>query len=72
MNDVKAVYNLTAFNAIEILEIDYGINDSIVFRYNNEGERTRKHRSRIRQAADGRSYFNSYSFKIPLDECVRV
>jgi hypothetical protein len=72
MEEVKAVYSLTVFNHIEILSIEYGINDYIIFRYNNDGQRDRKHRAKIRETADGRPYFRTYSLKIPLDECIRV
>jgi hypothetical protein len=70
--NVIARYVLTAFNAIEILEIRNDIDDYIIFRYNNSGELTKKHRAKIRETPEGRAYFKSYNLQIPLDECVRV
>jgi hypothetical protein len=67
-----AIYALTAFNSIEILKINYGIDDTVIFRYNNEGEKTGKHRAKIRYTNDGQPYFKSYKLKLMLDDFIRV
>ncbi len=70
--DAIAVYNLTAFNSIEILNISYGIDDKVIFRYNNEGEKTRKHWAKIRYTENGQPYFRSYNLKLMLNDFIRV
>jgi hypothetical protein len=67
-----AIYALTAFNSIEILKINYDIDDTVIFRYNNEGEKTGKHRAKIRYTKDGQPYFKSYNLKFMLDDFIRV
>ena len=70
--DAIAVYALTAFNSIEILNISYGIDDKVIFRYNNEGEKTRKHWAKIRYTENGQPYFRSYNLKLMLNDFIRV
>ena len=70
--NVLAVFGLTAFDSVEIVNIEYDTNDSVVFRWNHDGEPSRLHKSRIRYDKDGRAYFRTYKLKIALDECMRV
>ena len=70
--NLLAVFALTAFDSIEIINIEYDVNDSVVFRWNHGGELSRLHKSRIRYNKDGRAYFRTYNLKIALDECVRA
>jgi hypothetical protein len=70
--NVIAVYALTAFNSIEILSINHDIDDKVIFRYNNEGEKTRRHWAKIRYTEEGQPYFRSYNLKLMLDDFIRV
>jgi hypothetical protein len=70
--NVIAVYALTAFNSIEILSINHDIDDKVIFRYNNEGEKTGKHRAKIRYTKDGQPYFKSYKLKFMLDDFIKL
>jgi hypothetical protein len=70
--NVIAVYALTAFNSIEILSINHDIDDKVIFRYNNEGEKTGKHRAKIRYTKEGQPYFKSYKLKLMLDDFVKL
>jgi hypothetical protein len=70
--NVIAVYALTAFNSIEILSINHDIDDKVIFRYNNEGEKTRRHWAKIRYTEEGQPYFRSYKLKLMLNDFIRV
>jgi hypothetical protein len=70
--NVIAVYALTAFNSIEILSINHDIDDKVIFRYNNEGEKTRRHRAKIRYTKEGQPYFKSYKLKLMLDDFIKL
>ena len=70
--NVIAVYSLTAFNAIEILEIIHDIDDYIKFRWINNGVSGKPHRAKVKYSKEGRAYFNTYKLSIPLDECIRI
>ena len=64
-----AIYSVTAYNTIEVLEI---VNNFIRFRWINGGERTKTHRAKIKQDNAGNSYFNTYNLRIKLNDCIRV
>jgi hypothetical protein len=70
--DAIAVYALTAFNSIEILSINHDIDNKVIFRYNNEGEKTRQHWAKIRYTEEGQPYFRSYKLKLMLNDFIRV
>ena len=64
-----AIYSVTAYNVIEVLEI---VNNFIKFRWINGGERTKTHRAKLKQDNAGNSYFNTYNLRINLNDCIRV
>ena len=69
-----AYYTLTAFNAVEILGIDY-TDDTVIFRWNNSGKYTKRKKAKIRYTypgENGKAYFKTYNLKICLDECLRT
>ena len=74
MNDAKviAVYGMCNFGGIEILGIEYGIDDRIVYRYNFGQPENKIHKVRTYDSVNGRSYFNTKFGRIYLDECIRV
>jgi hypothetical protein len=55
------VIKITDYNKITIIERK---DKYIFFRWNDE---TRKHRAKIRQDAEGRSYFKSYNLQIGIE-----
>lgn len=56
------VIKVTDYNAITILERRDNV---IYFRWDND---QRKHRAKIRQDENGRSYFNSYNLSIGIEK----
>jgi hypothetical protein len=56
------VIKITNYNSIHVIEI---VKDIVYFRWDND---QRKHRAKIRQDAEGRSYFNSYHLQIRIGE----
>lgn len=70
-NNVIATYCMCNFGGIEILNIEYGINDSVIYRY-NFGDAGKAHKARIYSTNTGRVYFNTnYKQRVYLDECIR-
>lgn len=69
---VIAVKSDSAFGGIEILDIEYGINDKIIWRYNH-GTPGKKHTSIIYYTVkSGRAYFKVNGRREYLDEYMRV
>jgi hypothetical protein len=66
-----AVYPMTNFGGIEILDILYGIDDAVVYRW-NFGEPSEVHKSKIRYGAKHSSFKTSAGYSVRLDECMRV
>ena len=65
-----AIRFMTPFHAIEILDVEYGINDKIVWRYS--GEKT-KHKSIIYYTTKSdRAYFKVNGRREYLDEYMRT
>ena len=74
MNDAKviAVCTMCNFGGIEILNVEYGIDDRIVYRYNFGQPENKMHKARIYYGAGDMPYFNTKFGRIYLDECIRV
>lgn len=66
-DDVVAVYSM-GLQSVCVLAIEYGIDDTIVWRWSGE---TRKHRSKVRYTDDV-PRFRAGGHMIPLNECIRV
>ena len=64
-----ALYSVTAYNTIEVLEI---IGQVIKFRWINGGEKSKTHRAKIKQDNAGDLYFNTYNLRIKINDCIRV
>ena len=64
-----ALYSVTAYNTIEVLEI---IGQVIKFRWIDGGQKGKTHRAKIKQDNAGNSYFNTYNLRINLNDCIRV
>lgn len=69
MGKAIAVYPVSAFGGIEIYDINYGINDSIVWAW---GDDAKTWESALVEDDDGRSYFMAGWCTVYLDECMRV
>ena len=55
------------FPSIEILDIDYSIDDQVIWRYSGE---KKKHHTKIYYKSDS-SYFMADKFRIDLGQCLR-
>lgn len=66
-----AVHPMTNFGGIEIMDILYGIDDRVVYRF-NFGEPQECHVAKIRYGANHNSFKTSAGYSIRLDECMRV
>lgn len=66
-----AVYPMTNHGGIEILDILYGIDDYVVYRF-NFGEPQELHRAKINYSVNHSSFRTSAGYSIRLDECMRV
>lgn len=65
------VYCLSNWGGIEILDILYGIDDYVVYRF-NFGEPQELHRAKINYGVNHSSFRTSAGYSIRLDECMRV
>ena len=72
--DVKpvAVYPISSWGGIEILAIEHGYDDYVVYRENYGEPDESIHRVKIRTAASNRSFFIYNSTRIYLDQCFRI
>ena len=66
-----AVFPMTNWGGIEILDILYGIDDSVVWRF-NFGKPEEAHRSKINYGVNHSSFRTSAGYSIRLDECMKV
>lgn len=66
-----ATYCLSNCGGIEIMDILYGIDDYVVYRW-NFGTPTELHTAKIRYGANHSSFRTSAGYSIRLDECMRV
>ena len=71
MEKVIAVYGMSNFGGIEILDIQYGINDSVVYRY-NFGTPQKARTARVQYTSKCEPFFRSPSGRVYLNECMRV
>ena len=73
--NVIACYSYTAFTGLEILAIENGFDDFIIYRYCDSTENTYKpHKSKIRYNVKGEPYFINYldNRRIYLNDCYRI
>lgn len=66
-----AVKSISAFGGIEILDIEYGVNDAVIWR-TNYGTPGKTRRSRIYYTKNGRPYFKMNGHREYLDEYMRI
>lgn len=67
-----AVIGLTNTSAIEILEIEHGINDNVKFRIRVGDSFSRTRTSRIRYDENDEAYFNSQGQKHYLNTAIKI
>ena len=65
-----AVYPMSNWGGIEILDILYGIDDKVVYRF-NFGEPKECHVAKIRHGVNHSSFKTVAGYSIRLDECMR-
>lgn len=66
-----AVYPMSNWGGIEILDILYGIEDSVVYRF-NFGEPQEVHRAKVNYGVNHSSFRTTAGYSVRLDECIRV
>lgn len=66
-----ATYCMSNWGGIEIMDILYGIDDYVVYRF-NFGEPQELHQAKIRYGVNHSSFRTSAGYSIRLDECMRV
>ena len=66
-----AVYGLSNWGGIEILDIIHSIDDYVVYRF-NFGEPQELRTAKVRYGANHSSFRTSAGYSIRLDECERV
>jgi len=70
--DVIAVYPMGNWGGIEILDIEHGIEDYAIARYNYDNVPEKPHRNIIRTNSKGRAFFVLDGRRIYLDECMKT
>jgi hypothetical protein len=72
MRKILGVYNVTAFDSVEILEVDHRYIESYIkFCWNHGGKRTRAKWAKIK-FKQYEPYFCTYGIKIPINEATRI
>jgi len=67
-----AVLPLNNFGGIEIIDVEYGINDYVITAVNNAGKRCCFGRHKIDATAVGRDYFRFGNSRYYIDEFMRT
>ena len=68
---VIGLYCLDMFNAIQVLDIEHGVDDKVVFRWATPTEYSRPTRARIRYDEQGEPFFMTKGYTIPFNEVLR-
>lgn len=72
MEKVIGTYSFTYDCGIAVVGIEYGVDDVVLYRYVNGETKGRLCRSRVRDSASGRAYFQTRSGRIYFDEIMRT
>lgn len=72
LNNIKAVYNESAFSAWVILDILYGVDDKIVSAFYYGGQLSGIKRTKFHYTPSGRAYIVRYGKKLYIDNFVRT
>ena len=70
--NAPAVAYYSGFGGLEVKQIEYDINDYIIFIAGAWNGRRTAHRARIYYTLTGRAFFRYNDARIPLDECIRT
>ena len=74
-NNVIAVYSF-GLCGLEIIGIEYDINDSVVWRFCSgdieKDQNEKVHKTRIYYTTNGDAFFKAYGKRIKLSECMKV
>lgn len=68
---VIAVYPMSNWGGIEILDILYGIEDYVIYRF-NFGEPQEVHKAKIRYGVNHSSFKTCAGYSVRFDECLRI
>ena len=66
-----AVFPMTNWGSIEIMDVIYGIDDKVVYRF-NFGEPQKCHMAKIRYGINVSSFKTYAGYSIRLNDCIRV
>lgn len=72
MEKIIGTYGFTNDSGIAVVGVEHGVDDVVLYRYVNGEQRSRLCRSRVRNSASGRAYFQTRSGRIHLDEVIRT
>ena len=72
MEKIIGTYSLFCGCGIAVVGIEYGVDDVVLYRYVNGKQRSRLCRSRVRDSASGRAYFQTRSGRVYFDEIMRT
>lgn len=72
MEKIIGTYSFTYDCGIAVVGIEYGVDDIVLYRYVNGEKHSRLCRSRVRDSASGRAYFQTRSGRIYFDEIMRT
>ena len=67
-----AVYPTDNWGGVEILDIEYGIDDFVIWRYNYGEPEKKLHRAKIHTNPAGYPFIRLNETIVRLDECMRV
>ena len=68
-SEIIAICNLTAKKRIEVTNIEYNINDYIVYNFSDENK---NHKAKIYYNIKGNSYINVNNARYYLNEFIRI
>ena len=57
---------------VEIFDIEYGVDEKVVYRWVAGEKVSRVCRAKVRNDKNGRAYFLTQGHRVPLDECERL
>jgi len=72
MEKIIGTYSFFCGCGIAVVGIEYGVDDVVLYRYIKGEKKSRLCRSRVRNSATARAYFQTRSGRIYFDEIMRT
>jgi hypothetical protein len=73
MNEDKVIaYYSMGLCGYEIFEIEYGIDEHVIYRFQSGTDKVYKKQRRKINYSNGRAYFKDGAITVYLDECIRT